>query len=237
MMKKNNELTKPEKEEKLINVISKVAGKENGNRVRHLVRIVANAYDNDPKRLKRYFNDSELIAGLATSAYHFLTGDIKPIQTREYGGLGAIINDSEHNLEFGRCQLWFSRLSGNALTYSTNKNHALRYSENSDKALFGSTNSDKALSDSINSGYALHESVNSGSVLWDSTILDNALGYSKNSDSVLSNSKILNQALYHSKNSDGVLYKSNISSNTLLNSENTEEVQNNINEGIERAAA
>ena len=221
-MEKNTELTKLERlkrEEKLKNVLLKVLEKGNGNGVRHLVRIVANAYENNPEKLRRYFNSEDnKIAGIATSAYHFLTGDIKPIQTREYGGLGAIINDSEHNLEFGRCQLHFAQLSGKALWHSknvgyvlensTNSGYALKNSNNSSDALWRSKNSGSVLGSSTNSGDALRGSENSSIALWHSTNSGNALRVSKNSG----------YALWHSKNSG----------DTLQGSENSESVKRNI---------
>jgi len=129
---KSRELTKQEKELKLVGLIKNVFDAKNGNGVRKLVKIVSNAYDENPEKLRKYFNsDNLLVVGIATSAYHFLTGDIRPIQTREYGGLGAIINDSEEGLKFNRNQLSFAKLSGFALQNSTNSGKALFSSENS----------------------------------------------------------------------------------------------------------
>ena len=110
-----------EEQEKLNHLISKLYMKGNGNRIRHLVRVISNAYKENPKQLKKYFNDQKpQIAGLATSAYHFLTGKIKPIQKKKFGGLGAIINKTKSHLKFKKRQLNFAKLTGDALQFSKN---------------------------------------------------------------------------------------------------------------------
>lgn len=112
---------------------------QRGNRLRHLTRIIAKEYQDNPEKLRDYFsltNVDVFVQGLATSVYHFLTGDIKPIQEKHHGGLGAIISSSEKNLEFNKCQLWCAKISGDALRYSTHKDGALVGAHISDNGLF-----------------------------------------------------------------------------------------------------
>ena len=115
--------------ERFVNLLHKSFDANRGKRIRHLVRIVANAYSEDPEELKEYFeNPNELVVGIATSAYHFLTGDIRPIQEKEYGGLGAIVNGSEKYLTFKKNQLWFSKLTNGALNHSILSELSLNFS-------------------------------------------------------------------------------------------------------------
>ena len=80
------------KEKKLEELVRRCVEKRNGNRIRHIVRVVAKAYEKNPEKLRRYFSsDDALVAGIATSAYYSLTGDIEPILKTRYGGLGATI--------------------------------------------------------------------------------------------------------------------------------------------------
>ena len=169
--------------------------RESGNRIRHLTRVIAASYKNDPEELRKFFEVSDqsvgnlaseeqllinqFVAGIATSAYHFLTGDITSIQTVEYGGLGAIISKSEPNLKFSKEQLNYAKISGTSLKNSRNKAHALWYSENSENALQNSKNKEGALIHSINSGSALKNSRNKGCALQDSQNSENALRGSK----------------------------------------------------------
>ena len=157
---------KDNKKRRLSSLLYKVVKNKNGNAVRHLTRIIAKAYKSNPEKLRKYFNDSEkLISGIATSAYNFLTGEITPMQSTEYGGLGAILTNTPKNLIFKDNQLWYSKNSGCALLYSKNSGYALRGSENSGSALSVSTNSENALKNSENSGHALWHSENSGCAL------------------------------------------------------------------------
>ena len=94
-------MDKKEKEKKLEKLVHKCYKKTNGNRIRHIVRVVAKAYKENPEELIEYFDSDkhdELVVGIATSAYHFLTEDIRPIQTKEHGGLGAIITIGDDSL-------------------------------------------------------------------------------------------------------------------------------------------
>lgn len=115
------------KEKKLEELVRRCVEKRNGNRIRHIVRVVAKAYEKNPEKLREYFDEhrqerhmtyeerqlrdelrdeyglpvpliftesykhDELVAGIATSAYYSLTGDIEPILKTRYGGLGATI--------------------------------------------------------------------------------------------------------------------------------------------------
>ena len=209
-----------QKENRFVELVETAYNKNKGNRIRHLVRILADSYQENPERLKSYFNNKNfLITGIATSAYHFLTGDIKPIQSRKFGGLGAIINDSEKGLTFNRNQLYFSKNSGDALWDSENSGDALKYSKNSGDALKYSKNSDSALRDSKNSGDALKYSENSDSALKDSENSDYALWGSKNSVDALWGSKNSGDALKYSKNSDSALRDSKNSGDALKHSQ------------------
>ena len=183
--------------------------KRNGNRIRHLVRIVAHAYSQNPKKLKNYFNnENQLVAGIATSAYHFLTGKITPIQKKEFGGLGAIINQSKENLKFNKKQLWFAKISGNSLRYSENSEDSLWNSENSGFSLLGSENSGFSLWNSENSGFSLFSSKNSDYSLWYSENSGDSLRDSDNSGFSLRKSKNSGDSLRYSENSDGSLQDS-----------------------------
>ena len=176
--------------ERFADLLQTAFDKKNGNRIRHLVRIVAHAYSQNPEELENYFNnENQLVAGIATSAYHFLTDKITPIQTKAFGGLGAIINQSGDGLKFNQKQLWFAKISGDALRYSENGGNSLWYSENSDSSLWDSENSNSSLWDSENSGDSLLGSKNSDDSLLGSKNYDCSLWDSKNSDRSLWNSK------------------------------------------------
>lgn len=168
--------------ERFVKLLENSFENKNGNRIRHLVRIVANSYSENPEKLKEYFeNQDKLVVGIATSAYHFLTGDIEPIRTLEYGGLGSIINESDEGLKFNQNQLWFAKLSGNSLWNSENSGDSLKYSENNDDSLDWSKNSENSLEYSKNEGNSLTCSENSG----------NSLRHSKTVELLLKNLKIV----------------------------------------------
>jgi len=123
-------IKKISREGRLTGILSKTIGDKNGNGVRHVMKIVSKSYKENPEELREYFNSrNSFIGGIATSAYYFLTGIMEPIQEFEYGGLGAIIDDSEKELEFGRSQLWFARLNKNSLNNSKNSSNSLWYAE------------------------------------------------------------------------------------------------------------
>ena len=177
-------------EEKLKRLTNEFYNARNGNRIRDIVKVVAKTYEKNPVEIMKYFNhEDRKIAGIATSAYHLLTGDLTPMCRREFGGLGAIINDSEFGLTFGRNQLQFSENSGVALTGSKNSEYALCFSENSGYALRDSENSGSALNGSKNSGSALRDSENSEDALCGSENSEDALRGSENTPFVLRDSK------------------------------------------------
>lgn len=184
------------KEKKLIRLIERAYDNKKGCSLRRLVKTVAKAYEGNLNALAGYFgHDNDKLAGIATSAYHLLTGNYEPMQQIEYGGLGAIIHaekrDYSTTLSFGRNQLHFAGLSGHALYDSENSGNALWFSENSGDALQSSKNSEKSLQCSKNSGQALMYSKNSDEALWHSRNSGLALGSSKNSG----------KSLWHSENS------------------------------------
>lgn len=134
------------KTKRIAELAEKIKERANGNRARHLVNNLAESYKSNPEELRKYFsNNTPLISGLATAVYGMLTGDLTPVQSREYGGFGITLNSSRENLSFSRNQLWFAKLSGDALLNSENSGNDLWRSKNSDYALLGSENSGKAL--------------------------------------------------------------------------------------------
>lgn len=205
MAEENLQSGKKKKLEDLLFNLVVVRVKKNGNRVRHLTRVIASAYEDNPDELKKYFEDSNgFVAGIATSAYHFLTGDIKPIQKIEDGGLGAIISQSENGLKFSKWQLRFAKLTGTALQYSRNRGSALMYSENSGDALKGSRNKGYTLMYSKNSGNALRDSGNKRYALEDSENSEDALEGSKNSGYSLNTLKNSGNAVKYAENRDAL---------------------------------
>jgi|TARA_B100001971_G_C18243616_1_gene572650 hypothetical protein len=149
------------REERLTGILSKAIGKKNGNMVRHVMKIVSRTYRENPEELREYFSShNKLIAGIATSAYNFLTRIIEPIQEIEYGGFGAIINNGENGLEFGRNQLWFARLDADSLWYSRISDCSLWYAEIEGRALRYSEFSDSALKEAKFRGTVKKESLN-----------------------------------------------------------------------------
>ena len=98
-------------------------------KIQRLNRIICHNYRKDPERLRGYFNAAEdILAGLATSAYFQLTGDMRPCLERMRGGLGAIVSDSVEGLDIGRLQF----------PYSTIRREAFRDANAKDFALMGS---------------------------------------------------------------------------------------------------
>lgn len=175
-----------EKEKKLIRILKEAYVDQNGNAIRLLNRTIAKAYQENPKKLKRYFKyGNELLAGIATSSYHFISGDIKPITKIKKGGLGAIVRDSEENLRFSREQLHFSRIRGDALKKSRNKGNSLWYSEITENAGEESINSENSMSYSKFKLGALWKSKNSGNALIHCELYDNVLWNSQNTGDVL----------------------------------------------------
>ena len=219
--------------ETLEKLLEKVIERKNGNRVRHLTRIISNAYSENSEELKQYFNDNtnQFITGIATSAYHFLTGDIGPILEKDFGGFGAIVDNSEEGLEFNNRQLWHSKISGDSLRHSKNKGNALRYSENSGNALWKSKNRGHSLESSNNKGDALWKSNNKGDALSSSKNSKHSLGYSENSERALEYSKNRGYTLWKSNNKGYALKDSKISGDALWYSENSE----NALEGSKRS--
>ncbi len=234
--------------ELLKRVYDRAIERKDGARLRHLTRVISRAYQESPEELGDYFEaKDELVAGIATSAYYYLTGNIIPIQKIEYGGLGAIITEnlekvtsfhpgcvfgtgrdlgteSSKRLEFNRCQLQFARLSGTALKKSINSDDALKYSENSEYSLWYSENSGNSLQYSKNSDCALQTSENSG----------NSLQHSINSGhSFLGGSRNSGNALQYSCNFGNSLNVSTNSGNSLQYSVNLgESLRNSTNSGF-----
>ncbi|MBN1175682.1 hypothetical protein JXA48_03485 [Candidatus Woesearchaeota archaeon] len=99
-------------------------------KIQRLRQIVTNAYRDNPDGLKRYFNyDLPVFAGLASSAYFQLTGDISPCLSLVYGGLGSVVNDSPENLKIGRCQFHYSTIGKHAFGKASLDDLALMGSE------------------------------------------------------------------------------------------------------------
>ncbi len=229
----NKELV--ERQQRFVNLLEKVyeraIKRKDGSRIRHLVRVVANAYKNNPNELKPSSYDSyqnfpyedynEKIAGIASSAYHFLTGDFKAIQFFEYGGLGAIITKSPDELKFSDNQLQFARISGKALSHSVNSGNALQYAETSESALWMSENLENSLQYSKNSGNAFENTQNSGNSLQFSANSGTSLIGSRNSGNALQHSTNSGRSLVISKNSDNVLQYSINSGESFKNSTNS----------------
>ena len=213
-------------EERFAGLLQTAFDKRNGNRIRHLVRIVAHAYSQNPEELENYFNnENQLVAGIATSAYHFLTDKITPIQTKAFGGLGAIINQSDKNLKFNKKQLWFAKISGDSLNCSENSEDSLWYSKNSEDSLGYSKNSEDSLWYSKNDGDALRYSKNSSFSLLGSGNSDYSLLGSDNSDYSLWYSKNSNFSLKYSKNNGSSLGGSTNSKNSLKYAENSQQLK------------
>jgi hypothetical protein len=208
-------------EEKLADFIERAYDDNNGRKLRQIVKNFATLYQNDPESLRTNCDsDYEKVAGVATSAYYHLTGDIKPIQERGYGGLGVTIRVSEPGLEFGRSQLHYARLGGTALQFSKNSNLALWMSKNAGYALQGSVNTDLALMGSVNYGNSLQKSRNDECALAYSCNFRNALQQSKNSGDALKNSRNFRNALQDSANRDNALEFSINRADALKNSSN-----------------
>ena len=95
-------------------------------KMRKFVNLITKKYKENPEELRSYFNsDTEVLAGLASSAYFELTGNIFPIQSLRYGGLGCTINDCKKGLDFSRDQLNFAYIGKNALENAVITENAL----------------------------------------------------------------------------------------------------------------
>lgn len=117
-----------QKEARFGELVNRLYDQKKGNMLRLIVRNVAEAYNENPSALLPYFSHkNEKIAGIATSAYHLLTEDIRPMQLSEYGGLGAIIEKGCIGEDFRANQLHFSKISGTALQHTNNSGNALAY--------------------------------------------------------------------------------------------------------------
>ncbi|VVB82283.1 Uncharacterised protein [uncultured archaeon] len=177
-------------EEKLKELLNRIYENKNGNRMRQLVKFVADFYKNRAPELKKYFdNEDLLIGGIATSAYYAITEDISQIQSHEFGGLGAIIQQTQSELEFNQDQLRFAKLSGLALKYSRLSDNAGWKTEVYDDALWGARCSDNALMYSH-----LHDRTGVAA-----TLKDNSMQYSIRSKNALYKAGIYDDALYGSK--------------------------------------
>ena len=180
-------LEKEIKEEKII-----------GDEIRNLTRIIANDYSENPEKLEKLYNHpNKHLAGMATSAYHFLTGDIDPIGKIDFGGFGAIIDKSEAGLEFNRNQLfWYAEISKRALEGL--KISGLRPFWHSDII-----------------GYALRNAINTGSSFWFSNLRDGALEGSVNSEHALGHAVIIDKALRKTYNKGYALKCARVSGDAL----------------------
>ncbi len=154
---------------------------KNGNAIRNLVSTVAKAYEKRPEDLidflsskyrpdkieqTFFFNQTaDLVEGIATSAYHALTGDIDPMQNTVYGGLGASISESDKRLLFSNSQLQFAKVSGTALQESCLMESALKYAIVSDDALQKSWSWREVLMGAHISGNAMQYAIHQGNGL------------------------------------------------------------------------
>lgn len=84
-----------------------------GNLLRHFVEATAEAHTEKPESLRSYFSGiSEKFAGIATSAYYLLTGDLTPVKEKKFGGLGLTISREELSLPFLKDQFYFALVDG-----------------------------------------------------------------------------------------------------------------------------
>lgn len=212
-------MEKNTKTRKLEEILTKAVDKRNGNRVRQIKSAVKKHYKENLKELKTFLtHENKYLAGIATSVYFELTGNLLPAQIEEYGGLGIEANKTPPYLKTEKCQFWFAKLSGEALLYSGNSGNSLWFSENSGSALMNSRNSRYTLWKSKNTG-ALWYSKNSGNSLYKSSNSGNALLKSENSEFALEFSENSGNALWKSINSKGTLEKSINSKNALKESQ------------------
>lgn len=204
-----------EKERKTIRILKEAYANKDGNVLRLLNKTIAKYYQENPVKLKRYFkNKNELISGIATSAYHSLTGDITPITKIDKGGLGAIIHESEENLKFGRHQLHFSKISGDALKKSKNKGYSFWNSIFTKNACEESINSEHSIRYSEFHLGAGWKSTNSGNSLWYCKFYEHTLWHSNNVGDVLKDCRKEQTALKGALNSKKV--EENLSKKVLI---------------------
>jgi len=163
---------------------------QRGDLIRQRVRVIAEEYRNKPKELRNYFDDENLLlAGIATSAYHFITGEIEPIQSTQFGGIGAIILDSSMDLEFELDQLHFAQIFGKSLRGANLKDNAGWSAEAYEYSLWRANLIDNSMTYS-----KIYDEVG-----LKATLKDNAMKYSTRTKGTLHRAKIEDDALYGSK--------------------------------------
>lgn len=166
---------------------------QRGDLIRQKVRVIAEDYKDRAEKLKDYFdNENPLIGGIATSAYHFITGDITPMQSRQLGGLGAIILESQSDLEFKLDQLYFAQIFGTSLrgaklsdnagwkaeAYESSlgraecRDNAMTYSKLYNWAGLGATLKDNSMKYSIRTKNTLYEVRKDDDALYGSKIIE-----------------------------------------------------------------
>ncbi len=163
---------------------------QKGDLIRQMVRVIAEYYKKKPEELKDYFdNKNFLIEGIATSAYHLITGDITPMQSRQLGGLGAIILESPMELEFKLDQLHFAQIFGTSLRGAKLLDNAGWKAEAYESSLGRAECRDNAMTYS-----KLYDWAGLGA-----TLKDNSMKYSIRTKNTLYKVRIDDDALYGSK--------------------------------------
>ena len=141
------------------------------------------------EQLRKLMEDDDKVAGIATTAYYYQTGDILPIVEHEYGGLGIILGQNTEDpihegLELESNQFYLalleglvlphSKISGYAGFCSIGKGRVLFHANTSEHALEFSSHEDQSLRFSDNGDFALIGSFHKGRSLVGSTNRDNA---------------------------------------------------------------
>ena len=224
----------------------------NGNRLRQIVNLLAKRFKNSSEQLKNFMRGDFLSAYGADNNYHLKnkscfdkidsrikefcrsayimnTGDFSCLKDSEYAGFAITLKSSPKKIQTESNMFMFARLSGDALSYSTNSDNSLYKSVNSGNSLYRSVNMDKSLAESKNFGNSLSKSQN----------FDFALNKSKNFEKTLQSSKNYCLSLENSLNFGNSLKKSqnfNCSLNYSYNFENALYASKNYKYSLENAS-
>ena len=107
-----------EKEKKFRKVVTEAVNQEDGVKIRKLVKVVERAYKNDPSKLEKYFiNSNPYVAGIASSAFFALTGNMSHIQELEYGGLGLELESRKNQFLYSNAAKVVGEKSVNQTRY------------------------------------------------------------------------------------------------------------------------
>lgn len=205
-------------EYKQIETIEELVRKRDGEKIRFLVKNIAQTYLNmqDTSELETTVKDSQvhpLIRGLASSAHYCIVGNIDILHECQFGGLGLTTKNrtDTYRKRFDGKKLWFAEGLGESFETATFSEYAgwfSKFSEDSGKRAHGN---DFALWHSELKGRSMTKATIVGNSLAMSIIGENAISEATIEDDAGFNSTISGNAGKDSRNRNNAFQFSNVS--------------------------